>query len=189
MSDSSFADRPVGAWPVGAWLDAVAARQPAPSAGAVIALSVASAAALTAMAARYAEPDELRCLAEEADRARARLIELADRDGPAYAEVLAAGRLPTEHPDRARQRTVALTRATEVPLDIARLAASVTAWAARLAETGNRNLVGDARAAALLAEAGVRAAAELVHLNVRLGHLDPGLAAAADHLITHTSRG
>ncbi|HEY1972904.1 MAG TPA: cyclodeaminase/cyclohydrolase family protein [Pseudonocardia sp.] len=178
MSGESFADQTVGAV-----LDAVAARQPSPSAGAVIALSVASAAALTAMAARYAEPAELRSLADQADRARAQLVELADRDGPAYAEVLAAGRLPAADPDRAGRRTAALTLATEVPLDIARVAASVAALAARLAEAGNPNLVGDARAAVLLAEAGVRASAELVHLNVRRGALDPALSNAADRLV------
>ncbi|MBO0873939.1 MAG: cyclodeaminase/cyclohydrolase family protein [Pseudonocardia sp.] len=150
---------------VGGFLEALAARRPAPSGGAAAALTLAMAAALTAMAARFSRSDELAGLSEPADELRARLLELADADAAVYAEVLAAGR------DRAA-RAEAWRAATEVPLEMARRGAEVAVLAARLAAEGNQNLVGDARAAVLLAEAGVRAAAELVGINVRQGQLD-----------------
>jgi formiminotetrahydrofolate cyclodeaminase len=123
------------------------------------------AAGLTAMAARFARSDELSALAGPADELRARLLELADADAAVYSEVLAAGRDTSA-------RAEAWRAATEVPLEMARRGAEVAGLAARLAAEGNQNLVGDARAAVLLAEAGVRAAAELVGINVRQGELD-----------------
>jgi formiminotetrahydrofolate cyclodeaminase len=72
----------------------------------------------------------------------------------------------------------AFRAATEVPLAIARAGVEVTALAARLVVAGSANLVGDARVAVVLAEAGVRAAAELVGSNVWRGELDD--AALAD---------
>jgi formiminotetrahydrofolate cyclodeaminase len=156
---------------VGGFLESLAARRPAPSGGAAAALTLAMAAALTAMAARFARSAELNALAGPADELRARLIELADADAEVSADVLAAGR------DRAA-RAEAMRAATEVPLEMARRGAEVAGLAARLAAEGNQNLAGDARAAVLLAEAGVRAAAELVGINVRQGELDG--AAIAD---------
>ncbi|HTF49196.1 MAG TPA: cyclodeaminase/cyclohydrolase family protein [Pseudonocardia sp.] len=157
---------------VGGFLDALAARSPAPSGGAAAAVTVASAAALTAMAARFAGSAELTGLAGPADVLRARLLELADADGPAYAQVLAASRLPASAPDRAARMAAAFRTATEVPLAVARAGVEVAELAARLVAEGNANLVGDSRVAVLLAEAGVRAAAELVGINVRHGELD-----------------
>ncbi len=51
--------------------------------------------------------------------------------------------------------------------------------AARLAETGNPNLRGDAVTGAVLAAASARSAASLVDINVELGGLDPGLSQRA----------
>ena len=51
--------------------------------------------------------------------------------------------------------------------------------AARLAETGNPNLRGDAVTGAVLAAASARSAASLVDINVGLGGLDPGLSRRA----------
>jgi formiminotetrahydrofolate cyclodeaminase len=169
MSDPSFADRTVRDF-----LAAVAARQPAPSAGAVIALTMAAAAGLAAMAARFAPADApgLAGSAGLADELRQRLVTLADADAVAYGEVLSAAKLARDDPTRPARRRAALHTATEVPLDMARAGAEVAALAARLAGAGNPNLVGDARAAVRLAEAGVRAAADLVRLNVERGELD-----------------
>lgn len=178
MSTTSYADGSVGEF-----LASVAAREPSPSAGAVVALSVASAAGLAAMAARFAADAELTGLAEPADALRARLVTLADRDAHAYTGVLAAVALPSDTPERSRRRSAALTEATEVPLAIASAGVEVAAMGARLAARGNPNLAGDARAAVLLAEAGVRASAELVRINVRHGRLDTALERTADEQV------
>jgi formiminotetrahydrofolate cyclodeaminase len=61
----------------------------------------------------------------------------------------------------------ALLEASVVPIELAEIGAEVCAIAAGIAEEGNRNLIGDAITAALLAEAAVRAAAALVATNLK----------------------
>ena len=61
---------------------------------------------------------------------------------------------------------VALERAAAIPLAIAEVGADVADLAASLAEHGNPAVRGDAVAGALLAEAGTRAAAHLVRINL-----------------------
>ena len=68
-----------------------------------------------------------------------------------------------------------------MPTEIAEVASGIATEAVELAGRGNPNLRGDAFAAATLAAAAARAAAELVRLNVELGELDGDLAARAAH--------
>ena len=57
--------------------------------------------------------------------------------------------------------------AADVPLEVVQIAARVADLAVRIAEGGNPNLLGDAVTAAVLADAGARAAAALVLINLR----------------------
>jgi methenyltetrahydrofolate cyclohydrolase len=155
---------------VGAFLDAVAARSTSPSAGAVAAVTVGSAAALAAMAARFAGPD-LQELADRAEQLKTEAIRLAEADAPAYAEVLAALRQPKDRPGRREQVSAALRAATEIPLALGETGCEVATMAARLAKSGNRRLLGEAQTAATLAEGAVRATAAMVRANVELGDL------------------
>jgi len=148
---------------VGGLLERVAARTPAPGGGAVAALTAASAAALVAMAARFS--DEGGEPAARAEELRAHLEPLADADAAAYTAVLAARRLPKDDPHRARRVADAMTEATEVPRRVAAAATEVAAMAAKLVESGNPNLVGDARVGELLARAAAEAATALVRIN------------------------
>lgn len=162
--------------PVEPFLELVAAREPAPGGGAVAAVTVASAAALAGMAARFADRrlrDSGR-LTARADRFRHRALALARADAASYSAVLAAYALPR---GRTRQEQVrrALLTAAEVPLTLAGLAAKVAQLALLLAEDGNSNLKGDALTAILLAEAAAQAAAALVRINVQAGELGPEL--------------
>jgi formiminotetrahydrofolate cyclodeaminase len=59
-----------------------------------------------------------------------------------------------------------LSRAADVPLEIAECAASVSELAAEIAVCGNPNLRGDAAAAAILASSAARVAANLVEINL-----------------------
>jgi len=170
----------------------------------VAAVTVAAAAGLVAMVARYsaAMPGASE-LAAEADAVRGQMLADADADAAAYAEVLAANRLPRTDsggadsggadsgradPSRAERIRAALAGAAEVPLRIAAAGARVAAAGALAAEAGNPNLAGDAATAVLLAEAATRAATELVRINTRLGDLDPAfLAAARTHRATATA--
>lgn len=157
---------------VAEFLRAVAAREPAPGGGAVAAMSVALAAALAAMAARFSPgmPD----LVEHADLLRATVLPLADADADAYGRVLAAYRMPPDAPDRAGRITTALSEAADIPLAIAETGAEAASIGARVFQAGNANLRGDALAAVRMAGAGVRTAAALVRLNLAQADLTDG---------------
>lgn len=153
--------------PLGSFLDAVASGEPAPGGGAAAAVTVALAAGLCSMAARfsYGRLDAARELADRAESLRREAATLAGEDAAAYGRVLEARRMPRTGEPRRRELRAALLGAADVPLAVAGAGASVAEVAARLVGSGNPNLRGDAVTAALLAEAGTRAAAELVEIN------------------------
>jgi methenyltetrahydrofolate cyclohydrolase len=175
---------PFGERTVAGFLADVAARRSAPGGGAVAAVTVASAAGLAAMSARYSSAADAPALAAAADAERTAALAMADADAAAYGEVLAAMR----GGDRDRIRA-ALDEAAAVPLRIAQAGARVVGIAVAVAAGGNPHLTGDVRAAVLLAEAGARAAAELVRINVELGDLDPAVAAAAANAVNDAGAG
>lgn len=163
MADSAYLELPLADY-----LDQVAAATAAPGAGAVAATTVALAAGLAAMAAglsrrQLPEADEL------ASRMRAlqeRAKPLAQRDAAAYGEVLSAQAAGPPGPERSAAVRAALSRAADVPLEIAAIGAAVIHVAADVTRRGNPNLRGDALTACLLARAAVQAAAALVELNL-----------------------
>jgi formiminotetrahydrofolate cyclodeaminase len=148
------------------FLDSVAERTAAPGGGSVAAVVAAFAAALTEMAARYADEREA---ATRAGALRARFLELATEDAEAYGAVLGA---------KGEERQQALSRAADVPLELAESAVEVTELASRLAEEGNPSLRGDAMTAALLATAATKAAAHLVEINLEARPEDERIARA-----------
>jgi len=153
--------------PLGKFLEAVASGEPAPGGGSVAAICVALAAGLCGMVARFSA-DRLAdadTLAGRSDELRQRTAPLAHKDAEGYGRVLTAFRLPREQEDRDERIRQALSEAADVPLALAETGAEVAELAVRLASKGNPNLRGDAVAATLLAEAGVRAAAALVEIN------------------------
>ncbi|MDQ3377435.1 MAG: cyclodeaminase/cyclohydrolase family protein [Actinomycetota bacterium] len=164
--------------PLGGFLDLVASREPAPGGGASVAVAVALAAALTAMAARFSTEHlaDADGLAGRAEGLRGEVVLLARADAVAYGRVLDANRAPRDVGEEERRQRIreALTEAADVPLSIAGIGAEVVGISARLAEEGNPNLRGDAVTAAVLAGAGVRAAATLVEINVSAGGADDG---------------
>ena len=147
-------------------LDAAAARTPAPGGGGAAALTTAMAAALTGMAARFADGTAAERAAERADALRAAVTPLADADAAAYRAYMAATRLPRDDPGRADAIAAARTETIAVPARITELAGEVAEVAADLARSGNPNLHGDAGAAVHLAAAAATAAAELIAANV-----------------------
>ncbi len=76
-----------------------------------------------------------------------------------------------------------MSGAADVPLAVAEAGAEVAEVAARLAREGNPNLRGDAVAAALLAEAGTRAAAALVRINTAAGDISDDRVGRGDELV------
>jgi methenyltetrahydrofolate cyclohydrolase len=170
-ADPAYAEQPLGRF-----LELVASRQPAPGGGAAAAIGVALAAGLAAMVARFSAElfREASHMAGQADGLRLRAAELAQADSLAYQRVINARREARADADRRHGVRTAFSAAADVPCEIARVGATVAELAARLAQRGNPNLRGDAVTAALLAEAGVRAAAELVALNLRSAAIEDG---------------
>ncbi len=152
-------------------LDAVASEDPTPGGGSAAALAVAISAGLLAMVAR-ASPDwpDAGSVIAQAERLRKRTTPLVQRDAEAYEEALVTLRLPERVEPEVRDIAVgaALSRAAEVLLAIAVAGADAACLAALVADRGTPERRGDAVAAALLAEAGARAAASLVAINLTM---------------------
>jgi formiminotetrahydrofolate cyclodeaminase len=155
--------------PLRAFVDGLAAEEPAPGGGSAAALAVAMAAALIAKVAR-ASPSwlERESAVAQAERLRQRTAPLAQADAEAYEEALAALNLPSELEPEVRGMAIGevLGRAVEVPLAIADAGADAAVLAAVAAERGTLDRRADAIAAALLASAGTQVAAHLVAVNL-----------------------
>jgi formiminotetrahydrofolate cyclodeaminase len=135
---------------VGEFLAALGERTPTPASGAATALTAALAAALTELAARFAEDEDA---VVQAKAAVMRLIELADEDAVAYTAFM-AGRN-----DETRARII------EVPQEIAARADEVAGLAEQVRGRLTSTVAGDAEAAAELARAAARVARRLAELN------------------------
>ncbi|WP_276273235.1 cyclodeaminase/cyclohydrolase family protein [Haloarcula litorea] len=148
------------------FLDAVASRAVAPSAGAVTAVNGAAGAALCEMVAIHtSEPSaSLSDARDDLADARQRLLALADDDAAAVDRVQTAfeAETRTDHPE------AALRRATEVPLAIARTCCVVVEAAVPVAEEGTRNAAVDTVVGARLARAALSSAATVVRANLEL---------------------
>jgi formiminotetrahydrofolate cyclodeaminase len=157
---------------------AVAARSTAPGGGASAALVTALAAALTAMAARFADdsPGVTRA-AETAERLRAHATGLADADVAAYTRFVQARR---QHGRDSVEAGEALDGAIGVPMQVTRAAAEIAALARSLADDGNPRLRGDAATGCWLAAAAASAGAVLVAENLAGSPGDPRIAAARE---------
>ncbi|MDQ7829107.1 MAG: cyclodeaminase/cyclohydrolase family protein [Armatimonadota bacterium] len=176
---------------VGAWLEQLASRAPAPGGGSAAALAGAQAAALVAMVARLtlpAEAAESRQAGQaaagaadapaeaagalaDAERLRAALVRAADEDARAFEAVMAAYRLPrSTDEERARRREAvqaALHMATAVPLRTAAAAVEVLETARRLAPVANPHAASDLGVAAHLAAAAAEGALLNVAINLK----------------------
>jgi methenyltetrahydrofolate cyclohydrolase len=183
--------------PLGDFLDILAAPRPDPGGGSAAALTAAVAAALCAMTAGLSARHlpEAPELAADARRLLRRAAPLAQADADAYGEVLTALRAPeqaapafAEGGDPRRDRiATALTRASEVPMEVAEIAAAAAAIAAAVAHAGNPSLRGDAETAARLAAAAAHAAAALVAINLA-GSPDDDRPAKAASLAAEAAR-
>ena len=174
--------------PLGAFLDLVARGNPAPGGGSVAAVAVALAAGLSGMAARLSAGQlaDAEGLADRADVAMRRAAPLARIDAESYGLVLDAYREPDSE-TRTERVSDALSGATDVPLAVAEIGNEVAGLAARLVEEGNPNLEGDAIAALLLAEAGVRAATVLVEINLSSANVDDDRLGRTNELADETA--
>jgi formiminotetrahydrofolate cyclodeaminase len=171
--------------PLSRFIELLSGPDPAPSGGGGAALAVSTGAALCAMAARLSAreltADESADLTTNAERIAATAASLIQADADSYRGVIAARRQPADADGESRRRQVAaaLSDAAAVPMEIVELALETARIGTRLAAAGNPNLRGDAITGALLAEAGARAAAVLVGINLAAAPDDDRPARAA----------
>lgn len=173
-------------------LSAIGAKAPTPGGGAVASLTAASGAALGLMVVAYSEGRrtlaEHAALHEEARRTletlRERAIRLADADAEAYGRLNALWKLDEADERRRREFAPAVRGAIEVPAEVLDVCLDMLDLFQRLGGRVNRMLLSDLAIAALLAEAGARAASWNVHVNLPL--LDD--AAEAERLAAETAR-
>jgi len=153
---------------LGEFLELTAAEAPAPGAGSAAALAIALAAALVAKVARCSRDSwsDGAGVAAQALELQSRCPTLAREDTDAWREALAT--LGGSNGTRGRDAALAaaLARAADLPLAIAETGADVSGLALLAAERGDSSLRGEAATAAVLAHAGVRAAAHLIVLNL-----------------------
>lgn len=173
---STTGTSPLGGQVVGGFLDALAAKQPVPGGGAAAGLVLATAASLGSMVLRYsvekpafaAHRGELESILAELDRMRSEALAAADADARAYAGLQSVWKIPKEDPSRASTMRSAAAQAIEAPRRIMTLASRLLDLAETLPDRTAKSLASDLAIAALLADAGFRAASANVRINLPL---------------------
>ena len=180
---------------LGDFLGQLAARLPAPGAGATAAIEAALAASLVAMVGRfttgerYAEHQELVAgVVTRAEAVRDDCLAAAAADETAFTAVTEAYRLPqgTAAEQTARLQAVhaAQLRAAQPPSDVISAAVVLVALAEQLLPVANPNVVSDVAAATAAARAAATTARLAVEVNLRGV---PG-GSARDDLLAVTAR-
>ena len=163
---------------VNQFLAELASGQPVPGGGSVAALSGALGCALIEMVAnltvgreKYAVHDEqMRQIRTEAGTKREELLKLIDEDSRSYQLVIEAFGLPKNSPEEKAERTkaiqTALHTAAVTPLRVARKCLEAFECVRPVFQNGNPNAASDAKVAALLLRAAVRASIANVFINL-----------------------
>ncbi len=163
---------------VAEFLEKLGSDEPAPGGGSAAALAGAMGAnlltmvcALTKNKKGYEEFAE-ECAAEQqtvGDAAR-RLQELVDEDTAAFNELMAAFKMPKKGLEAKRARSAAIQeatkKATESPLEVARLCRETLRHAPRLAAIGNKNAISDIGVGALMLTNALNGALLNVEINL-----------------------
>ena len=150
------------------FLDEVAAETRTPGGGAAAGLSLAIAAGLLAMAARFSRSawEDAPGMVAQAEALRARVAALAAANDDAYTAASRALAGQTSARGRDAGIAVSLSRAVDVLLQIAEAASDVAELGAVVVDRGDAAFRADAVSATLLAEASARIAANLVAINL-----------------------
>jgi len=159
------------------FLDELASGRPTPGGGSAAAIMGAMGAALVSMVCNVtigkkgyeAVEAKMKAVLQESETVRRRLTAMVAEDIAAFDSILAAYRLPkaTEEDKALRAAAIqaGLRRATETPLDCARVCAEVIALARRASEHGYLNVISDAGVGVLAGFTALRSAALNVYIN------------------------
>jgi formiminotetrahydrofolate cyclodeaminase len=160
--------------PIGEFLGQLAARLPAPGAGATAAIEAALSAGLVAMIGRFTtdpeHADEVREIVAEADSRRDACLAAAAADEEAFSAVAEAMKLPRdtgeEREHRRRALSTAQLEAARPPQVVIEAAVELVALAERLLPIANRNLISDVAAVGAAARAAASTARLAVETNL-----------------------
>ena len=164
--------------PLNAFLDELASSAPAPGGGSAAALAGAVGAALVSMVANLTlgkkdyvhVQDDIQRLVKESEALRLKCQELLDADVAAYSEVSRVSKMPRDTDEQKAIRSAAmqaaLKNATAVPMELAQVCVDILRLCPEATVKGNVRAVSDVGVAALMAEAGLRAAALSVLINL-----------------------
>jgi formiminotetrahydrofolate cyclodeaminase len=159
------------------FLDDLAGSQPTPGGGSAAAIMGAMGAALVSMVCNVTigkkgyegVEAEMKSVLEASEKVRRRLTAMVAEDVAAFDSMMAAYKLPKGTSDEIARRGAAiqtgLRRATEVPLDCARVCAEVIALSRRASERGYLNVISDGGVGVLAGFTGLRSAALNVYIN------------------------
>ncbi len=145
------------------FLAAVADAKPTPAGGSVAAFVGALAASLGVLGARLGGQSEKEQRLLELSR---RLHRLVQADTEAYNGLMEAYKRSKQHPDRPEAISVALQRATEIPMEMADLTCKVARLLHTLRETAKPAVRSDLTVGLTLAIAAAHAGLVTVHTNV-----------------------
>ena len=165
----------VGDRTISSFLEALAAREPAPGGGAAAALHAAQGAALVAMVAVYSDRGDDQAavelaqrIARDAEALRLRATDLIQGDMDGFGAVASAYGMPKDtDADKANRRQAiadASIAAAQPPAEVIAVAARIVELCQELLPIANRNVITDVAAAADAA----RAAAATARVNVEI---------------------
>jgi methenyltetrahydrofolate cyclohydrolase len=159
------------------FLDDLAGGNPTPGGGSAAAIMGAMGAALVSMVCNVTigkkgyegVEAEMRAVLHESEKVRKRLTDMVAEDIAAFDSIMAAYKLPKATDEDKATRSAAiqagLRRATETPLDCARVCAEVIVLARRASEHGYLNVISDGGVGVLAGFTGLRSAALNVYIN------------------------
>jgi len=160
------------------FVDEVSRDTPAPGGGSVAALAGSLGAALASMVAnisagkgKFDDHYEQLCdLAQRAQTIKDSLMRGVDEDTQAFDSVLAAMRMPQDTEEERAERTTAMQEgykaATRVPLGTVEQCKAALELCLEMAEIADPQMISDVGTGALMAYAGVQAAAYNVRINL-----------------------
>jgi formiminotetrahydrofolate cyclodeaminase len=177
VTENSVTENSVTENSVEKFLDDLAGGNPTPGGGSAAAIMGAMGAALVSMVCNVTlgkkgyegVEAEMRAILQESEKVRRRLTAMVAEDIAAFNGILAGYKMPKSSDEEKAARAAAiqagLRRATEVPLDCARVCAEVIALARRASERGYLNVISDGGVGVLAGFTGLRSAALNVYIN------------------------
>jgi len=134
-----------------AFADALAAKTPVPGGGGASALMGALGAALCSMVANYtvgkkkyaAVEEDVQAILAEAERLRARLLELVEEDAAAFEPLSRAYAIPKDDPDRGEVMEQCLRQAARPPMELLKLSCRAIELHRELLDKGSTTVLSD----------------------------------------------